>query len=216
MIDILDTAGVSRIRAYNNGVFEAVTFGGGGVSAYQPGQNTALRFYSLGAIGWSSANVSGTLDAGIARESANLLKVTDGSTGYGNLRVGRVGINRAPGSGGVYLAVEGTFLVTNGADTNYYNATGFDCYPTGSAFFRVNGTGQNLYLTTTDPGGIFFRADGNTNRVQFSSTVATFNIPIAANVLASPPGSPSNGWIYYDSSTHKLRVRANGSWVDLH
>jgi len=28
--------------------------------------------------------------------------------------------------------------------------------------------------------------------------------------------SPQNGWVLYNSTTNKLQVRANGSWVDLH
>lgn len=34
--------------------------------------------------------------------------------------------------------------------------------------------------------------------------------------LASDPASPENGWVYYNTTTNKLRVRANGAWVDLH
>ncbi len=29
------------------------------------------------------------------------------------------------------------------------------------------------------------------------------------------PASPSNGWLYYDSGTDKLRLYAAGAWVDL-
>ena len=30
------------------------------------------------------------------------------------------------------------------------------------------------------------------------------------------PASPTDGLVYYDSGTNKLRVRAAGAWVDLH
>ncbi len=33
---------------------------------------------------------------------------------------------------------------------------------------------------------------------------------------SSDPTSATNGEVYYNTTTHKLRVRANGSWVDLH
>ena len=34
-------------------------------------------------------------------------------------------------------------------------------------------------------------------------------------VLSSDPSSPANGQTYYNSSTHKLRLYANGAFVDL-
>lgn len=39
--------------------------------------------------------------------------------------------------------------------------------------------------------------------------------PIQIVARASAPTSVSNGALYYDSTTHKLRVYANGAWVDL-
>jgi len=33
--------------------------------------------------------------------------------------------------------------------------------------------------------------------------------------LSADPSSPVNGWQYYNSTTHKLRLYANGAWVDL-
>lgn len=213
---------ISYIGTSADIVIGAGTLGnpGGGV-AVRHVRDSAGNLWTLGP--WNTINQltfggsAAARDVGVARESANLLKVTDAtSSGYGNLRTGRVGINRAPGSGGVWLAIEGTFMVTNGSQTNYYNANGFDCYPTGSAFFRVNGAGQGLYLTTEDPQGIFIRADGTTNRVQFSSTFATFSIPVVLPSLSAAPSGASNGAMYYNTTTHKGQIRANGSWQDLH
>ena len=33
--------------------------------------------------------------------------------------------------------------------------------------------------------------------------------------LSADPSSPVNGWQYYNTATHKLRLYANGAWVDL-
>jgi len=40
--------------------------------------------------------------------------------------------------------------------------------------------------------------------------------PILTYAAASDPATTVNGAIYYNSTSHKLRVRANGVWVDLH
>lgn len=39
---------------------------------------------------------------------------------------------------------------------------------------------------------------------------------LVAPVDTSEPSSPTNGQIFYNSSTHKLRVYANSTWTDLH
>ena len=40
-------------------------------------------------------------------------------------------------------------------------------------------------------------------------------VPIGQVQLSADPSSPENGWTYYNTSTHKLRLYANGAWVDL-
>ena len=40
-------------------------------------------------------------------------------------------------------------------------------------------------------------------------------VPIAQVELSSDPSNPANGWTYYNTTTHKLRLYANGAWVDL-
>jgi len=40
--------------------------------------------------------------------------------------------------------------------------------------------------------------------------------PLHLDVLSGAPSSAAEGDVYFDSTTHKLRVYASGSWVDLH
>jgi len=56
--------------------------------------------------------------------------------------------------------------------------------------FPSNHTGHILEITSTDRGVLLPRG-------------------------SSDPSSPVNGCIYYNNSSHKLRLRANGAWVDL-
>ena len=53
----------------------------------------------------------------------------------------------------------------------------------------------------------------------FGGTVTASTSVSAGHTLHNPgtaPGSPTNGMIYYDSTAHKFKGRANGAWVDLH
>ena len=46
-------------------------------------------------------------------------------------------------------------------------------------------------------------------------TEAQFQVPIKNANLSADPSNPVNGWQYYNTTTHKLRLYANGAWVDL-
>lgn len=60
----------------------------GGLFALGPSGGPVLDFSSSGVIRWSSTGVySGTRDTGLARVSAGIAKVTDGSSGLGKLQV---------------------------------------------------------------------------------------------------------------------------------
>ena len=53
----------------------------------------------------------------------------------------------------------------------------------------------------------------------FGGTITASSSVSAGYTLHNPgsaPSSPTNGMIYYDSTAHKFKGRANGAWVDLH
>ena len=59
-------------------------------------------------------------------------------------------------------------------------------------------------------------SDTSTVRVfELDETEAQFQVPIKNANLSADPSNPVNGWQYYNTTTHKLRLYANGAWVDL-
>lgn len=59
-------------------------------------------------------------------------------------------------------------------------------------------------------------SDTSTTQVfEVDSTEAVFEVPIKNANLSADPANPQNGWQYYNTTTHKLRLYANGAWVDL-
>lgn len=48
-----------------------------------------------------------------------------------------------------------------------------------------------------------------------SGLAVTATKPVAFPAQSSEPSSPSNGWVYYDTDDHKLKVYANGAWANL-
>lgn len=59
-------------------------------------------------------------------------------------------------------------------------------------------------------------SDTSADRVlEVDTTEAAFEVPIKNANLSADPANPQNGWQYYNTTTHKLRLYANGAWVDL-
>ncbi len=56
---------------------------------------------------------------------------------------------------------------------------------------------------------------GNSLSLTIDENVIAPKVPIAQVQLSSDPSNPDNGWTYYNTTTHKLRLYANGAWVDL-
>ena len=70
-------------------------------------------FSNDGVLVWHNLNnaFSGVVDTGIARENAGVIKITDGSSGYGTLDAGAISVNGSP------LAVTGDVTGALGATT---------------------------------------------------------------------------------------------------
>jgi hypothetical protein len=82
--------------------------------------------------------------------------------------------------------------------------------------------GGNGYLTNTVGGGaiggiMYVRGQAmavNNGSIDLFGVRSDGTLEVRAQAAA--PAAPVNGWVYYDSTTNKLRVRAAGAWVDLH
>ncbi len=123
---------------------------------------TTLDFNSSGAVKWSpGASPGASPDIGLARESAGILKVTDGGAGHGTLRVGDsliVGTVADPGSpGDINVGLSGSFRFT------YDQSSGSIVMYDAAGIQRINlSAGQ---LLVKDGSGI--------NRAQFSAAGGT-------------------------------------------
>ena len=57
--------------------------------------------------------------------------------------------------------------------------------------------------------------NGNFTTNSFSNTKFELGTPIKLWSGASDPANPENGWVYYNTTTDKMRLYAGGAWVDV-
>ena len=71
-------------------------------------------------------------------------------------------------------------------------------------------TGDNnkMQIETSDNAGNF-----TTN--SFSNTQFEVGTPIKLFNASADPANPENGWVYYNTTTNKMRLYAGGAWVDV-
>jgi uncharacterized membrane protein len=83
------------------------------------------------------------------------------------------------------------------------------------------GTGKVVLTCDIEPSTNAARSLGSATKqwATVFGSAGTFQTTSANSTTINPgtaPGSPTNGMIYYDSTAHKFKGRANGAWVDLH
>jgi hypothetical protein len=67
---------------------------------------------------------------------------------------------------------------------------------------------------------LYFNQLDNHLRGELGNTVISGTLTVNEGAVQLPtassdPSSPANGQIYYNNSTHKLRLYANGAWANL-
>ncbi|MBI5530484.1 MAG: helix-turn-helix domain-containing protein, partial [Candidatus Doudnabacteria bacterium] len=127
---------------------------------------------STGQYGWSPLTgfgfLSQTNDTGLARNSAGVVKVTDGSTGWGNLLAGQIGINTTTPE--QKLVVVGDARIT-GALFDSNNASG-----TNGMILQTTGTGTQWVATSSL---------GIVGGIQTINGLSSLNQTLATNTTAT-------------------------------
>ena len=57
--------------------------------------------------------------------------------------------------------------------------------------------------------------NGNFTTNSFSNTQFEVGTPIKLFNASADPANPENGWVYYNTTTNKMRLYAGGAWVDV-
>jgi hypothetical protein len=140
-----------------------------------------------------STNVNSTIH--IADSSAGVQTVTIGSTNSTSATTIQAG------SGGISLSGNTT-------------VSGSNTFTTGTGAVALNGdttiaSGKNF----TQSGGGAFATGSGANTLNGDTTIASGkSLTITGGNTASRPASPSEGMLYYDTTTKQLLVYANGKW----
>jgi hypothetical protein len=129
LVGITDGAsGTGSLTALNISATNAMSIAGSGVGAW------SISYYNAGHltggsntfISFTDGNVNGTRDVGLARASAGVIKVTDGTTGAGKLQFGASTIVSAPADGDLVVtdatATTGFRFARSGLGNGYVKA----------------------------------------------------------------------------------------------
>lgn len=180
----------------------------GGLEAMRLTENTdvTVSVPASAGIGWS-ATTPGTNDTGLARSAAGVVKVTDGSTGDGSIRVA-VGSAAAPSFAfdddtgtGIYRQAAGKVgLAGNGQAGPYFDGGAFQFNGNGNL---VIGFGCTVEANTAGVGS------PNILTVQESQKVLTNEGTTAKNYHTLPAGQTSWTYTFVVQDADGLRITAN-------
>jgi hypothetical protein len=176
--------------------------------------NSLFRLAANYPVVWSDTTdlAYNTIDAGLRRNAAGVVEVTNGTSGqWGALKSG--------------VRDAGTTTVTNGL-TIGHQSTGTPAAGLGSAvLFNIDSSttaDQNAAQVAalwTDATHATRTADLSFRTVLSGSLAETFRMKADSSILlagrSGDPSSPSNGSIWYDSTGNLLRARINGATVSL-
>jgi parallel beta-helix repeat protein len=213
-----------------NMVNGCATAGVGGI-----GLDGCTRVVVVNNIIWNSVG-TGTFGNGITvqnnRATSDHLIISNnicfGNAGYGLYLKGNDTSSAAgeypPGTGGFCFSTTDCMITGNNFQGNTDGEIFDDTSNTGNISNAIDATFYMQRYHNSQPvvqldANDFIAYDRAQNLMSFNIAL-TFQLGInEAGVFFPPktaPISPVEGQVYYDSSTHKLRVRTDTSWVDLH
>ena len=175
---------------------------------------------SLGAANASSVlignsgvdtNVQGSLTVDELATFDGGLKISDGSSNYGTIAV--------QSTSGDYTYT----IPTTTANDTFCLASLNNCAGSGDVVQNGNSFATALIIGTNDAYDLNFETNGTTRitvddttgNVNFTGSVvlaASQSLTVTGGNTASRPGSPTEGMVYYDTTTKQLLTYANGKW----
>ena len=142
--------------------------------------------------------------------ATSLIRRVDYSTTSGDV-ADFIRINNSDGTNDSDIAdgseVKYNFYIKSADETSSQLIGGFTA--------STHSTNGNQFLITMDNQA----QTGSANNLTLTETVTQTDKPLQFPSFSSTDRdamSPDNGWVLYNSTTNKLQVYADGSWVDLH
>jgi len=185
----IKTGGTTRATIDNNGGLTMTAYiqsspsGSPTVRLWQG--DKSVHVSSDWAFGWSSTTTVGTIDTRFVRAAASVIRVSDGSTGAGNLSIGTSAIT-APGTSGAGVLLMGlsTAPTTSPADTAQLWATDMQA-TAGNAGFHIRNEVNTAALILP---GVRYKTD------------------------TGDPSDPFEGMMVINTNDNTFKVYAEGAW----
>jgi hypothetical protein len=179
--------------------------------------NTTLNGLTLGSSTFNGADISFAVNI-----SANWLWISDANiSGSGKDREAVGPSSRAFNEGQVCVGPSTCQNNTTSTANNYTNAFGLGTFNTSNTCLRCNFFGDAAGITATGLTDVHIFGDttlGISNAAAFGDSTVTNtylwgNLNIGA--LTADPSSPSNGNLWYNSTSNQLKAQINGATVPL-
>lgn len=168
-------------------------------------KNGIFQLYNTAVFNWTSGAVSGTADVGFARSAAGVVKVTNGSTGYGSVSFSTAYDN----SSSIFLA-NGIVGFGTSSRFRFFNSSNVFAATADDLNFRRSAVG--VFQIDDGDGGNdvtlrLARKSSTTNRREVADFVASFPTLTDATRLGR-----LEGYVYdYNAARKWLEVNATGS-----